>query len=41
MRSCKHVLPLLTTKLNDAKAKIRKTGPKLYFEKSVVRTFHL
>ena len=41
MRLCKHVLSLCELKLNGTKAKIRKAGPKLYFDKSTVYTFNL
>ena len=41
MQFCKHVLSLFKLKLNGTKAKMRKAGPKLYFEKSAVCTFDL
>ena len=41
MQFCKHVLSLLTLTLNCTKIKIRKVGPKLYFEKSAACKFNL
>ena len=38
---CRHRLSLQILKLNVAKAKIRKSGPKLYFENSALCTLNL